>query len=178
MIADHPRSYDTADVVFDPALPATYRAQDYGLQDQAAPLQGWDLPAPFKTLQRLLEARQGKTGKRESAGPPPCALSWMFCTSPLKTRCEWGPSALMPSSIWCCAGSSGGHHGWIWMSTRSAQHHCRPVVGRVLDGGAPMLAGPSSPAGQSRELTTVGRRGSCALSGPTNRRTRPRTADG
>ena len=33
--------------------------------DQAAPLQGWDLPAPFKTLQRLLEARQGKTGKRE-----------------------------------------------------------------------------------------------------------------
>ena len=33
--------------------------------DQAAPLQGWDLPDAFKTLQRLLEARQGKTGKRE-----------------------------------------------------------------------------------------------------------------
>ncbi|MCP5085306.1 MAG: IS21 family transposase, partial [Rhodobacteraceae bacterium] len=28
-------------------------------------LWGWDLPEAFKTLQRLLEARQGKTGKRE-----------------------------------------------------------------------------------------------------------------
>ena len=33
--------------------------------DQAAPLQDWDLPDAFATLQRLLEARQGKTGKRE-----------------------------------------------------------------------------------------------------------------
>jgi len=33
--------------------------------DQAAPLQGWDLPDAFATLQRLLEARQGKAGKRE-----------------------------------------------------------------------------------------------------------------
>ena len=33
--------------------------------DQAAPLQGWDLPDAFKTPKRLLEARQGKTGKRE-----------------------------------------------------------------------------------------------------------------
>lgn len=33
--------------------------------DQAAPLQGWDLPDAFQTLGRLLEARQGKAGKRE-----------------------------------------------------------------------------------------------------------------
>jgi hypothetical protein len=33
--------------------------------DQAAPLQGWELPEAFTTLQRLLEARQGKAGKRE-----------------------------------------------------------------------------------------------------------------
>ena len=33
--------------------------------DQAAPLQGWDLPEAFSTLQGLLEARQGKAGKRE-----------------------------------------------------------------------------------------------------------------
>lgn len=33
--------------------------------DQAAPLQGWDLPEAFATLQRLLEARQGKSGKRK-----------------------------------------------------------------------------------------------------------------
>ncbi len=33
--------------------------------DQAAPLQGWDLPDVFATLHRLLEARMGKPGKRE-----------------------------------------------------------------------------------------------------------------
>jgi hypothetical protein len=33
--------------------------------DQAAPLKGWDLPDEFATLHRLLEARMGKTGKRE-----------------------------------------------------------------------------------------------------------------
>jgi len=33
--------------------------------DQAAPLQGWNLPKAFGKLQRLLESRQGKTGKRE-----------------------------------------------------------------------------------------------------------------
>ena len=33
--------------------------------DQAAPLQGWELPDAFTTIQRLLEARQGKVGKRE-----------------------------------------------------------------------------------------------------------------
>jgi len=33
--------------------------------DQAAPLQNWELPEAFATLQRLLEARQGKAGKRE-----------------------------------------------------------------------------------------------------------------
>ena len=33
--------------------------------DQAAPLQGWELPEAFATLRRLLEARMGKPGKRE-----------------------------------------------------------------------------------------------------------------
>jgi len=32
----------------------------------AAPLKGWDLPDQFATLRRLLEARMGKKGKRES----------------------------------------------------------------------------------------------------------------
>jgi len=36
-----------------------------GALDQAAPLQGWDLPDAFATLRRLLEARMGKPGKRE-----------------------------------------------------------------------------------------------------------------
>ena len=39
--------------------------QKVGALDQAAPLQGWDLPGVFATLHRLLEARMGKKGKRE-----------------------------------------------------------------------------------------------------------------
>ena len=64
-LAEVPRSYDTADVVFDPVHYLRLIEHKIMAFDQAAPLQGWDLPAPFKTLQRLLEARQGKTGKRE-----------------------------------------------------------------------------------------------------------------
>ena len=33
--------------------------------DQAAPLQGWDLPEEFVTLRRLLESRMGQRDKRE-----------------------------------------------------------------------------------------------------------------
>ena len=36
-----------------------------GALDQAAPLQGWNLPEAFTSLRRLLEARMGKNGKRE-----------------------------------------------------------------------------------------------------------------
>ncbi len=32
--------------------------------DQAAPLQGWELPEAFTTLRRLMEARMGKQGRR------------------------------------------------------------------------------------------------------------------
>jgi hypothetical protein len=44
--------------------------QKVGALDQAAPLQGWDLPAEFATLRRLLEARLSQknrcaAGKRE-----------------------------------------------------------------------------------------------------------------
>ncbi|WP_432639450.1 IS21 family transposase [Albidovulum sp.] len=65
MIADHPRSYDTGDMVFDPVHYLRLIERKIMSFDQAAPLQNWDLPKAFKTLQRLLEARQGKTGKRE-----------------------------------------------------------------------------------------------------------------
>ncbi|NEU15157.1 hypothetical protein G3T14_24355, partial [Methylobacterium sp. BTF04] len=33
--------------------------------DQAAALQGWDLPEAFQHLRHLLEARMGNRGKRE-----------------------------------------------------------------------------------------------------------------
>ena len=64
-IAHHKRSYDKADMVFDPLHFLPLLERKIGALDQAAPLQGWDLPDAFATLRRLLEARMGKPGKRE-----------------------------------------------------------------------------------------------------------------
>ena len=65
VIARHRRSYDKADMVFDPMHYLPLLEQKVGALDQAAPLEGWDLPDEFATLRRLLEARMGKKGKRE-----------------------------------------------------------------------------------------------------------------
>jgi transposase len=69
-IARHRRSYETADFVFDPLHYLPLLEQKVGALDQAAPLQGWDLPSEFSTLRRLLEARLSQknrcaAGKRE-----------------------------------------------------------------------------------------------------------------
>ena len=65
IIADHLRSDDTGDMVFDPVHYLALIERKINSFDQAAPLQNWALPDAFTTLQRLLEARQGKAGKRE-----------------------------------------------------------------------------------------------------------------
>ncbi len=65
IIARHRRSYDKADMVFDPMHFLPLLEQKVGALDQAAPLKGWELPGEFTTLRRLLEARMGKAGKRE-----------------------------------------------------------------------------------------------------------------
>jgi len=65
IIARHPRSYDREDMIFDPLHYLSLLEQKIGALDQAAPLVGWELPAAFPTLRRLLEARMGKAGKRE-----------------------------------------------------------------------------------------------------------------
>jgi transposase len=65
IIARHRRSYEKADMVFDPMHYLPLLEQKVGALDQAAALQGWDLPEEFTTLRRLLEARMGKPGKRE-----------------------------------------------------------------------------------------------------------------
>ena len=62
VIARHRRSYEKADMVFDPLHFLPLLEQKVGALDQAAPLQGWDLPGEFATLHRLLEARMGKRG--------------------------------------------------------------------------------------------------------------------
>jgi transposase len=64
-IARHPRSYEREDVSFDPLHYLPLIERKINALDQAAPLQGWDLPDVFATLRRLMEARMGKHGKRE-----------------------------------------------------------------------------------------------------------------
>jgi transposase len=65
VIARHPRSYEREDFVFDPLHYLALLEQKIGALNQAAPLVGWDLPAEFATLRRLIEARMAKRGKRE-----------------------------------------------------------------------------------------------------------------
>ena len=65
VIARHQRSYAREDFVFNPLHYLPLLEQKIGALDQAAPLVGWDLPAEFATLRRLIEARMAKRGKRE-----------------------------------------------------------------------------------------------------------------
>jgi hypothetical protein len=65
VIARHPRCYDREDMVFDPVHYLPLLEKKIGALDQAAPLAGWDLPAEFQTLRRLMEARLLKAGRRE-----------------------------------------------------------------------------------------------------------------
>ena len=65
VIARHPRSYEREDFVYDPIHYLPLLEQKTAALDQAAPLQGWNLPEEFATLRRLLESRIGRRGKRE-----------------------------------------------------------------------------------------------------------------
>ena len=55
VIAKHPRSYERDDFVYDPIHYLPLLERKPGALDQAAPLQGWELPDEFGTLRRLLE---------------------------------------------------------------------------------------------------------------------------
>ena len=58
IIARQPRSYDRDDFVYDPIHYLPLLERKAGVLDQAAPLQGWDLPDEFGTL-RLLSLPKG-----------------------------------------------------------------------------------------------------------------------
>jgi transposase len=64
VIARHPRSYEREAVVYDPLHYLALLEQKTRALDQAAPLVGWQLPACYVQLRRLLEARL-KHGGRE-----------------------------------------------------------------------------------------------------------------
>ena len=65
VIARHRRSYARDDFVFDPIHYLPRLERKTAALDQAAPLQGWDLPEEYQTLRRLPESRMGRRGKRE-----------------------------------------------------------------------------------------------------------------
>jgi hypothetical protein len=65
IIARHPRSWEREDVIFAPVHYLPLIEQKINSLDQAAPLQGWDLPEEFATLRRLMEGRMAKHGRRE-----------------------------------------------------------------------------------------------------------------
>ena len=65
VIARHPRSYERDDFIYDPIHYLLLLERKTGALDQAAPLQGWELPEEFARLRRRLESRMGRRGKRE-----------------------------------------------------------------------------------------------------------------
>jgi len=65
VIARHPRSYEREEVIFNPLHYLPLIENKINALDQAAPLQGWDLPEEFATLRRLMEVRMNKQGRRE-----------------------------------------------------------------------------------------------------------------
>jgi len=65
VIARHARSYGREEMIFDPLHYLALLEQKTNALDQAAPLEGWQLPAEFSELRRQMEARQGKRGRRE-----------------------------------------------------------------------------------------------------------------
>ena len=65
VIARHPRSYEREDMIFDPLHYLALLEQKPNALDQAAPLADWILPECLPQLQRLMETRLGKKGKRE-----------------------------------------------------------------------------------------------------------------
>jgi len=65
VIARHRRSYGREEMIFDPLHYLALLEQKTNALDQAAPLEGWELPAEFDQLRRQMEARLGKRGRRE-----------------------------------------------------------------------------------------------------------------
>jgi len=65
LVARHARSYAQGEFVYNPLHYLALIETKPGALDQAAALQGWDLPPVFQHLRHLLEARMGNKGKRE-----------------------------------------------------------------------------------------------------------------
>ena len=110
VIAWHPRSYEQDDFVFDPIHYLPLLERKTAARDQAAPLQGWELPEEYRTLRRLLEARTGRRGKREFVQVVDAlglgAISFDAVKHLLLCRIEGKPPRLDLDLIPTCPGSA------------------------------------------------------------------------
>jgi hypothetical protein len=68
IIARHPRCYGREEAIYDPLHYLALLEQKTNALEQAAPLQGWQLPSEFGQLRRLLEVRQGIESKQSPKG--------------------------------------------------------------------------------------------------------------
>ena len=123
IIARHQRSYERADMVFDPMHFLQLLEQKVGALDQAAQLQGWNLPDEFATLHCLLEVRMGKAGKREYVQVLRLLETFEMehVHGAISRHSISVRLAMTRSNICCCAGSNGDRHGWIWSFIRFAK---------------------------------------------------------
>ena len=100
VIPRHHRSYQRDDFVFDPVHYLPLLEQKTAALDQAAPLQGWDLPEEFGTLRRLLESRRVRSSKVRALESS-FVVWWMFVAAPtLAYRiAEKGVSVKLPCKL-------------------------------------------------------------------------------
>ena len=118
VIAKHPRSYEKDDFVFDPIHYLPLLERKTAALDQAAPLQGWELPEEYGTLRRLLEARMGRRGKREFVQVLRLLehFSHQEVHHAVKDALRLGAISFDAVNIWSCAGLRGGHPNSTWSS--------------------------------------------------------------
>ena len=121
VIARHRRSYEREDMIFDPLHYLALLKQKPNALDQAAPLQGWLLPEGFPQLQRLMEARLGKKGKREYVQTLRLLETFRLLDVSRAVDNALGSARFpsMRSNICCCAASSSGRRDWIWKTIRT-----------------------------------------------------------
>ena len=65
VIASHRRCYGKEEFIYNPLHYLALLERKPNALDQAAPLQGWNLPEEFEHLRRQLETRMGKKGRKE-----------------------------------------------------------------------------------------------------------------
>ena len=115
VIARHQPSYEREAAIYDPLHYLALLEHKSRALDQAAPLDGWQLPECFAALRRLLEARLKKHASREYIQVLRLLETFALGRSPApsRTRCVWAQSASTRCGIWYCAALSTARRGWI-----------------------------------------------------------------